>query len=77
MVDMKFTATKNRAVLEADDLTLTVSRNGNGTRYRADLFGTRRAFLDVRARGAERNRLKKIINGDEAEARALLAELVA
>jgi hypothetical protein len=75
MTEVRFRTAKHGAQLDTGDHTLRVMRGKNGRRYRAEVFGSHRATLDTLERGADRERMKRIIGGSEADAWALLGDL--
>jgi hypothetical protein len=74
---VKFRTAAHKAELDTGDGDkLIVQRGANGRRYRAEAFGSHRAFIETLERGAERDRMKRIINGSEADAWMLLSDLI-
>jgi hypothetical protein len=80
---VRFRTADHKAELDTGDYVLRVFRGKNHKKYRAVAFDTRtagdwnmRGFLETTERGADRDRMKQIIDGSEADAWTLLGDLL-
>jgi hypothetical protein len=72
----RFRTGPHKAELDTGDDVLKVQRGANGRRYRSEVFGGHRAWIETLEAGADRDRMKRIIGGSEADAWALLGDLI-